>query len=1510
MDRKHVPARRRGRGSRARGIEDPGGLNYMVRRDTIHGEWNHTGRDVKNQHFSLVNNPEGNRRSLRTIGWEPIEHDVGLDESVVIRQGNGGEEDVEMANDLQAQPGVGQATVFRQNELTRLQMYGETTVNRLARNYFCEASWGFMGMHNIEPGPAWSTFHYALSDLYLMGFMFASQVCAAIMEICEDVVAIGQTTGHHLRDRVCYLAIEGRTDIASAHRDFFTMRGMTLGEISVDPTQLLERLIETFISERDEDENNGIDLLFKRVFIHVMSDAGRGGSLEEMPYWMQQLRGGKFYKEVKGYQCIPDSKDNLCGLEALVWGLANAFTRIQKMCKKVEKTVPELCIRLRNYRNRIYMNGKKQKQILQQLKEEMVSMIDYTPGSPLSHEQLCMIMSTFTAKYELDIGLVIFDAIHPLTTYSLNYDPKKKVPEEIVCLVHWNYSLPQYAGVEEIESIPSLQGHYDCLNSCNVTKWLTQKHPSAYSRNLRFSFRSMSLLTPGQADDKGNWCFHCRHWQKSTSNDLQWKASHGFCPQTEVEFACELCGVTFNSAECEALHKKKSHGLAVSACDHQAYCLECKKIHPREKNCNEWYCAVCYQKYSLEEKSTHVCYLRPASAKKSKRIEMVIYADMEGSRKNGHHEGVCISCYWTTICAEHKNYRNKSSKTKKKCQDCLLHTDNWEWFCNTCLEECSADEASNECPECLMKHSKYFSGRDSLIRFLDWVMTYHLGATVIFHNGGKYDLHILVPVILGSGRYYIANDANRSTQIIFMSIGVMRSESDLLEEKSKKKKLSANKYVHFKDSLNFIQSSLRNFNEMFELGASSKGRFPYDLLNIDGWEEWDGTVPDMSYFGIKEKELKNMNMLSKNRQKEITGIQEYIQECKQEEEKGIRWNALEKLKEYTLMDTEVLHDGCEMFRRQFWNLVGHDPFQYVTLPAAVAGAYRSPRYMPPDSIQIFPVMDREWQHKGLRGGRCEMFKAYWKKTKPTEQFRWVDINSEYPAVQAYGHYPMGAMTVELKYESFRPYSQVSAEFYQKTGRLLEDVLQTPDGTHGCGLIECEFQTANDIFVPILPCRIKTKSQVNGKQGYQKNVFQICSSSSIFFLTVVAEAVRAKQIIITGIKRLQYWGHTSDKLFQSYMCQLYAAKVQASGWKKILNKDEITDRDKKEFINECKKRGIVVEEDKITDNPGLRTTAKIMNNCGWGFLCKKLTTDDTLYFNNFDAEDVEDMVELITDLEKNNGKRMKGVPVSVENYTKIRSTKVPELVTVDEMDKRVAYHVGGQVPAYGLQKITTGLLSLHSSQIVYCDTDSIAYVYDSDNPEHKEIPTGVYLGDYLDEYPKHDIEEFVSTGCKSYYVKMRDRKDEKKVQYKGRFKGLPFNSAAFSLTDKNHELAQLGMEEMKNLLFNALERMHQSEEKKEDVMDELTYEFHYTNFFKRGTDHKITAREEHKTVRFTYDKRKILLPDDWSEGWQSRIKEIQTVPLNDNSSQIQSKNVSAWLEENIANRIGDPSIFVD
>ena len=69
--------------------------------------------------------------------------------------------------------------------------------------------------------------------------------------------------------------------------------------------------------------------------------------------------------------------------------------------------------------------------------------------------------------------------------------------------------------------------------------------------------------------------------------------------------------------------------------------------------------------------------------------------------------------------------------------------------------------------------------------------------------------------------------------------------------------------------------------------------------------------------------------------------------------------------------------------------------------------------------------------------------------------------------------------------------------------------------------------------------------------------------------------------------------------------------------------------------------------------------------------------------------------------------------------------------------------------------------LHPSQVIYCDTDSVLFLYDCNNPDHKDpetppedLPKGLHFGDALGEWSDElaegeNIEEIVCGGAKSY-----------------------------------------------------------------------------------------------------------------------------------------------------------------
>jgi len=92
------------------------------------------------------------------------------------------------------------------------------------------------------------------------------------------------------------------------------------------------------------------------------------------------------------------------------------------------------------------------------------------------------------------------------------------------------------------------------------------------------------------------------------------------------------------------------------------------------------------------------------------------------------------------------------------------------------------------------------------------------------------------------------------------------------------------------------------------------------------------------------------------------------------------------------------------------------------------------------------------------------------------------------------------------------------------------------------------------------------------------------------------------------------------------------------------------------------------------------------------------------------------------------------------------------------------------------RLMSMLLWLDKSQIVYCDTDSVIFIYNKDNPKHKcpdnnakDLPGNIRFGDALGEWENEFsndewIDEIICTGAKSYSY--RTNKNKVVVKQKG------------------------------------------------------------------------------------------------------------------------------------------------
>ena len=105
-------------------------------------------------------------------------------------------------------------------------------------------------------------------------------------------------------------------------------------------------------------------------------------------------------------------------------------------------------------------------------------------------------------------------------------------------------------------------------------------------------------------------------------------------------------------------------------------------------------------------------------------------------------------------------------------------------------------------------------------------------------------------------------------------------------------------------------------------------------------------------------------------------------------------------------------------------------------------------------------------------------------------------------------------------------------------------------------------------------------------------------------------------------------------------------------------------------------------------------------------------------------------------------------------------------------------VGAFVIAATQDLMYSGFLSkLASDQMLYMDTDSLMYFYDSKNPLHIKLPTSDMLGDLKDEYkelllnnPNWYVKEFIAFGPKMYEIVMSDKLNGEIVRWDKTMKG--------------------------------------------------------------------------------------------------------------------------------------------
>ncbi len=282
------------------------------------------------------------------------------------------------------------------------------------------------------------------------------------------------------------------------------------------------------------------------------------------------------------------------------------------------------------------------------------------------------------------------------------------------------------------------------------------------------------------------------------------------------------------------------------------------------------------------------------------------------------------------------------------------------------------------------------------------------------------------------------------------------------------------------------------------------------------------------------------------------------------------------------------------------------------------------------------------------------------------------------------------------------------------------------------------------------------------------------------------------------------------LFTSYINSALKLKLDSSGFPKNVQSEEEKDAYIRKYFEV---EGIQLDKDKIKKNPGLRTLSKLFLNCLWGFFAMQ-----SLRRSHEFVRDRKRFYELLYD------DRYLIHQEYFEEDSNLLQVIFSEKEEFHLGNDRTNVIVASFVTTYARLRLFDELDKL-GERVLYFDTDSIFYIHKEDeyNPS-----LGDYLGQFTDELDPEDgnyIEEFVSTGPKSYAYRTDTGKQHCTI------KGITFNTLASLI-----------------LTFDQLKKIIDDQTKIEKVPQLVFVRKRFTN--------EVSTVIREKVFRFTYTKRII------------------------------------------------------
>ena len=703
----------------------------------------------------------------------------------------------------------------------------------------------------------------------------------------------------------------------------------------------------------------------------------------------------------------------------------------------------------------------------------------------------------------------------------------------------------------------------------------------------------------------------------------------------------------------------------------------------------------------------------------------------------------------------------------------------------------------------------------------------HQDYTFIAHNGMGYDYRFIIRWVYENTQYqpFVIWGGQK---IIYLSI----------------KELN----IRFIDSLSFLTMPLSAFPKTFGEKELKKGFFPH----------WFNTAENRNYVGA----MPPIEMFKPERMNEKS-YKEFMEWYAEKEDSGYVWDEAKEMKEYCISDVDILRKCCIKFRKLYLEVAGIDPFTYLTIASVCMAIYkyyyidetfpqRTEKIMKikeslgnpsklkdkqlefwntinnqyeertldnifsEKKIAIFKYEEVEWMRKAFFGGRTNATKLLY--TFPEgEEGIYSDITSLYPTVNYYDIYPKGHPIIIEE-------EDIEEEHYKKL--LAREYL---------GFFDIEVIPPPRLYHPVLPTKgDKLIFDLNEKRG-------VWCSNEVYVALDMGYKVKK-------IYEIRHFEEGTKSLFKGYVGKFLKLKQEASGYPKWVEDPSnekndcpegytrenilaLTEEDRKDlYIHLYEEgQGILLDKTKIDYNPGLRAIAKLCLNSLWGKFGQRTNMGRCEIVSEKDK-----FFEIITD------ERYENI-----NWIDIAEDKIQISYTFKDEYVENDYNTNMAIACFTTSRARMRLyeeaLKVLDRQVLYFDTDSVVYTYDSNNPEHTKLQNGDLLGEWTDELEGDKmVGTFCSGGPKNYSYQLLT--PEGKTKYKVKVKGFTLNKETSGLINHNS---------MKELIRDTLWSGNTEDNK-------IEADWHGIKRVKNNGLENITMK---KKYGLCYTKRQILLPDE-------------------------------------------------